>query len=382
MPRSTGKVRHGRYLAEGGIAAPPEKNTPEWHAYQIAKHTLEMPEAMVGVMGGPSKEEAKATLEKYGAKFAEGGIVEPIDWEWVYKHAYDWAELHRSADYEPGEYAEAFVKQGQEEGIEDYSDFVSHPAFERVWLAYREERHIEPMAEGGVAHSHRSSVAEDSFAVADTLAKAQHLEDEHKLHKADLILRLENGYNLTQIHNAEHGEGDTGTEMQEGAALVENEGPGVSAIVGEEGPEAVIPLDDPQAVEVMAEAIEEGGGGEIQEADGLDAAEAVAEAAEEVAEAATEVAEASAQVADDSAEIVSELTDTLEHLADFAEFAEEAEHVEEMEEHAEHIAEAEEAREEEAPSAEVAEAPKRDAAPRKRHWSQVTLGELFGSSKR
>jgi predicted hydrocarbon binding protein len=163
------------------------------------------------------------------------------------------------------------------------------------------------------------------------------------------------------------------------------DGPGVNAIVGEAGPEAVIPLDDPDAVEVMAEAIEEGGAGETSDAE---AAEAVAEAAEEVAEAATEIAEASATVAEASAEIVDDVTDVLERLADFAEeateenaeVAEEAvEAVEEIAEHSEDVTS--EVVEEAEPEVEVEEAPKRDAAPRKRHWSQVTLGELLGSKR-
>jgi len=190
---------------------------------------------------------------------------------------------------------------------------------------------------------------------------------------------------LAMLHELDHErEGHASHEhaMQEGAALVEQEGPGVPAIIGEAGPEAVIPLDDPEAVDVMAEAIEEGGAGET---DTADAAEAVAEAAEEVAEAAEEVAEASVEISEN-------LSDVLEHLADFAEevaednaeVAEEAiEDAEEIAEHSEHIT-AEVAEEAEAaPEAEASrEEVRRDAAPRKRHWSQVTLGELFGSSKR
>ena len=39
------------------------------HQIEIAKRTLKMPDAILGVMGGPSKEEAKKILTKFGVKF-------------------------------------------------------------------------------------------------------------------------------------------------------------------------------------------------------------------------------------------------------------------------------------------------------------------------
>lgn len=39
------------------------------HQIEIAKRTLKMPDAILGVMGGPTKEEAKKTLLKYSVKF-------------------------------------------------------------------------------------------------------------------------------------------------------------------------------------------------------------------------------------------------------------------------------------------------------------------------
>lgn len=167
-----------------------------------------------------------------------------------------------------------------------------------------------------------------------------------------------------------------GPPLDEGIALVENQGPGVPAIIGEAGPEAVIPLDDPEAVEVMAEAIEEGGAGGDDSA-----AEEVAEAATAVAEAAEAVAEAAVaevEVAEEIVETVAELAeDVTEEVADVAEEAieEASENAETMEELAEEVAEdslevAEEATEE---AAEVI----RDVAPRSRHWSEKPLAELF-----
>lgn len=45
-----------------------QRDPATWHQIQIAKKTLKMPDAMVGVMGGPSKEEAKEILRKHNIK--------------------------------------------------------------------------------------------------------------------------------------------------------------------------------------------------------------------------------------------------------------------------------------------------------------------------
>lgn len=39
------------------------------HQIEIAKRTLKMPDALLAVMGGTSKEEAKKILLKFGVKF-------------------------------------------------------------------------------------------------------------------------------------------------------------------------------------------------------------------------------------------------------------------------------------------------------------------------
>lgn len=39
------------------------------HQIEIAKRTLRMPDALLGIMGGPTKEEAKEILRKYEVKF-------------------------------------------------------------------------------------------------------------------------------------------------------------------------------------------------------------------------------------------------------------------------------------------------------------------------
>jgi hypothetical protein len=41
---------------------------PEKHQLKIAKDTLKMPDAMLGVMGGMSKEEAHRIIEKLSKK--------------------------------------------------------------------------------------------------------------------------------------------------------------------------------------------------------------------------------------------------------------------------------------------------------------------------
>jgi hypothetical protein len=128
-----------------------------------------------------------------------------------------------------------------------------------------------------------------------------------------------------QVESA-YAEIEPDVEMQEGAALVENEGPGVPAIVGEAGPEAVIPLDDPAAVEVMADAISEAGadtGANANDAT-IAAAEAVESAAEAVevvavADAVEEVAEAQAEAVEEVAESRAEVAEeAVEAVADVA----------------------------------------------------------------
>ena len=41
---------------------------PEKHQLRIARDTLKMPDAMVGVMGGPTKEEAKEIIKRLTAR--------------------------------------------------------------------------------------------------------------------------------------------------------------------------------------------------------------------------------------------------------------------------------------------------------------------------
>ena len=67
----------------GEIKKVPEKGTPEWHHLQIAKKTVRMPSAIVGVMGGMSVKEAEELLESYGIKYtgekkAKGGKIKGI----------------------------------------------------------------------------------------------------------------------------------------------------------------------------------------------------------------------------------------------------------------------------------------------------------------
>jgi hypothetical protein len=44
----------------------PEKFSPEWHQLQVARDTLKMPDPLVGVMGGMTKEQARKLLATYG----------------------------------------------------------------------------------------------------------------------------------------------------------------------------------------------------------------------------------------------------------------------------------------------------------------------------
>jgi hypothetical protein len=66
-----------------------QRNPAAWHQIQIAKKTLKMNDAMVGVMGGPSKEEAREILKKYGIK-----IDEEYDFP-AAERSYEDTEAHR-----------------------------------------------------------------------------------------------------------------------------------------------------------------------------------------------------------------------------------------------------------------------------------------------
>ncbi|KKL26373.1 hypothetical protein LCGC14_2395950 [marine sediment metagenome] len=55
--------------AESGNPHNPGRLTvPEQHQLKIAKDTLRMPDAMVGVMGGPTKEQAREIIKKLESK--------------------------------------------------------------------------------------------------------------------------------------------------------------------------------------------------------------------------------------------------------------------------------------------------------------------------
>ena len=63
---------------KGGKMKPmPEEGTPEWHKVRIARQTMKMTDAGAMIMGGPTKEEARKTLDEYGIKYEEGGTVAP-----------------------------------------------------------------------------------------------------------------------------------------------------------------------------------------------------------------------------------------------------------------------------------------------------------------
>ena len=62
-------------------ANPRHVSIPEKHQIKIAKQTLKMPDAMLGVMGGMTKEQAKEILRKYGVKknpIACSFVIPPI----------------------------------------------------------------------------------------------------------------------------------------------------------------------------------------------------------------------------------------------------------------------------------------------------------------
>lgn len=59
---------HGSEKRGGGMSV------PDQHALRIARQALKMPDAMVGVMGGPNKEQAQATISRLAAQH---GITGP-----------------------------------------------------------------------------------------------------------------------------------------------------------------------------------------------------------------------------------------------------------------------------------------------------------------
>lgn len=61
-------------------AKAPEKGTPEWHQYQVALKTLKMPDPIVNALGGMTKEEAQAIVDKYKSshKQADYNSNDPI----------------------------------------------------------------------------------------------------------------------------------------------------------------------------------------------------------------------------------------------------------------------------------------------------------------
>jgi hypothetical protein len=226
-----------------------------------------------------------------------------------------------------------------------------------------QKRH--PMAVGGIIEgydegrlNHLRAELEDAVASGNEYAQAN---IRHAIDAIENSLHLAEGGYVEPIMEP--------VMADEGIALVEEIGPGVDAVIGEAGPEAVIPLDDPEAVEVMADAIAEGTGeNPSSEPEAVaEAAEAVAEAAEAVAEAAEEIAEENAEIAEVAIEAIAEVAE--EAVEESGEATEEVAEVAEVA--VEEIPEVVEEVEAEAIVEEVAES--RDRAPRDSHWSNRPL---------
>lgn len=82
--RRIGYRYKGELLTPGQLAERlgvrwPNPTVPEQHQIKIAKQTLKMPDAMVGVMGGMTKEEAREILRRHGIRFTENP-GDRIDW--------------------------------------------------------------------------------------------------------------------------------------------------------------------------------------------------------------------------------------------------------------------------------------------------------------
>jgi hypothetical protein len=175
----------------------------------------------------------------------------------------------------------------------------------------------DPMAEGGIVGQQHQvwAVVEnmpgylpesepvwfDSEAEAEAYAKEREAELEpDSPYIVDVIVEVsdQSAEDLNQYGMAEGGVVDAGVDVT----------------VGEAGPEAIIPLDDPEAVEVMAEAIEEA----EPTSDIGEQIEAIEVAAEASAHALVEAGE-SAEAQDLAAETLEDLAEVEEHVAEVAE---------------------------------------------------------------
>lgn len=115
----------------------PQKGTPEWHEFQIAVKSMKMPDAMLGVMGGPSKKDAQEILAKYGYRWDESEYgVKPLEGG-VYlasKKAGDGMakteeQLEKEAGFNfffPGQVLKEFYPEIQHE-IVDYPNATNQP---------------------------------------------------------------------------------------------------------------------------------------------------------------------------------------------------------------------------------------------------------------
>ena len=108
-------------------ATMPEKGTPEWHRVQVAIKTIQMPDAMAGAMGGMTKDEAKAVLDKYGVRFKrskEGDMKEAGEGK-----AKNENELDKEAGFNfffPGQALKEFYPELQHELV-DYPNANNTP---------------------------------------------------------------------------------------------------------------------------------------------------------------------------------------------------------------------------------------------------------------
>jgi hypothetical protein len=96
----------------------PVRGTPEWHQVQVAIKSLKMPEAMLGVMGGPNKQQAAQILAQYGLKW-DGQKVVKVAGDGMAKTE---TELEKEAGFNfffPGQVLKEFYPEIQHE-IVDY----------------------------------------------------------------------------------------------------------------------------------------------------------------------------------------------------------------------------------------------------------------------
>jgi len=145
-----------------------EMSVPDKHEFRIAVQTLKMPDAMLGVMGGPSKEQALQTLARHGyrwddADYMRGGkglkraAVDTTSGEWQITQTPDGS--FRYVNHNAKLLTTGF---GSQEGLERNADIIRMSGSALVQM---QQRYAQEFPQGKSASVRK--VADDYGTVAD-----------------------------------------------------------------------------------------------------------------------------------------------------------------------------------------------------------------------